>query len=125
MIDVFIFFNEIGDKWFLNKSVVSMTASFDQWTHFEVGTWFWELILPYWEVMRCQLDLSITVCFYEILARTYAPGAAALEAWITWGNIQVQHAPRALFECTLLQEHIYACSWSIVHFKYAPGAYWT
>ena len=82
-----------------------MTASFDQWTHFEVGTWFRELI-SYWEVMRCQLDLSITVCFYEILARTYAPGATAPGAWIIWGNILSS-----------------TCSKSIIWMYTAPGAY--
>ena len=59
----------------------------------------------------------LSVRFCEILARNYAPGAAAPGtaapeaaapgAWIIWGNILSSiYAPGALFECTLLQEHI-------------------
>ena len=57
-----------------------------------------------------------TLPFCEILARNYAPGAvapgaaapgaSAPGAWIIWGNILSS-----------------ICSRSIVHFKYAPGAY--
>ena len=61
--------------------------------------------------------------FCEILAQNYAPGAAALRAWIIWGNIlssicsrsiiYTYTAPGAYLDMLLEHWAFYICSWSI------------
>ena len=59
----------------------------------------------------------VYVCFFEILARNYAPGAAAPGTAAPGACIICilsQICSRSIFECTMLQEQIA---------KYAPGVY--
>ena len=98
--------------------------------------------------MTAKMAAADIACFCEILARNYAPGAAAPGAWIIWGNILSQICSRSIFECpnapgayskyapgayskcsmlqehlaNMLQEHIQNAQCSRSMFKYAPGA---